>query len=161
MPAILERLGRGRTASRSLRCAARVHLDQHAPSLFRFVRELIDEGRPPGIRNGLGEHPRSQASDVQIFDHNQAEIANQPPADFVVGVGVLVFDVRVGGLQHSDRFASPVTALLASRHFALRLPQSGKGFTVVARVLNLSPVSRAGQPGLVRANRARLGVALL
>ena len=161
MPSLAQRLGIGRAAHTSLRSAAGIYLDEQPTSLFHFVDELVDEGRPTGIRYGLGEHPRSQASDVQIFDHNQAEIANQPPADFVVEVGVLVFDVRVGGLQHSDRFASPVTALLASRHFALRLPQSGKGFTVVARVLNLSPVSRAGQPGLVRANRARLGVALL
>src|SRR2546427_722740 len=99
MPTLAQRFGYTRSTETSLRCAARIHFHQHAPSFFRFVRELVEERRPSGIIDGLGEHARRQAFDVQIFDRDQTTALNYKTRGLVVKVSALVSDVRVRALQ--------------------------------------------------------------
>jgi hypothetical protein len=145
MPTLAQSLRHTCPASASLRRAAGVHLDEQPTSLFRFVGQLVDQGRPPGIRYGLGEHSGCQAFDVQIFDHDQAKVANQPPADLVVKIRALIADVRVSGLKLAHGFLPIIAAPFAPRHLALCPPEFRLRPSGVARVLNPGPVRESSE----------------
>ena len=57
-------------AEACLTSAARVNLDQSAPSIFGFVRNLTDQGSPRSILNRLNEQATRQAFDLQVFHSN-------------------------------------------------------------------------------------------
>jgi hypothetical protein len=71
---VAESLSHCRVADACLTGAARVYLDQSAPSIFSFVRNLRDQSSPTGIVNRLGKQAACHALEVQIFDHNRSEI---------------------------------------------------------------------------------------
>src|ERR1700674_2448836 len=72
MPALAQGLRDVGTARTVLRRATRINLHQHPTSVFGFVGELIDEGRPTSIVDRLRQPPGGQSFDVQIFDRDQA-----------------------------------------------------------------------------------------
>src|SRR5207253_4343450 len=90
MPTLAQGLGYACPTETSLRRATRINLHDYPASFFRFAEQFVDEGRPSGIIDGLGEHSRCQAFDIQIFDGNQAVLINQRPRYLMVEISALV-----------------------------------------------------------------------
>jgi len=130
---------------------------QLAPSLCRFVRKLIDERRPSGIVDGLGEHAAGQTLDVQILNRDHPIGLDQGPSDFVLKVSPLVLDLGVRLLEQQDSFAAILAPALAACHTAPSQSQLGLCPLVVARVGDLCAISerrKGGQPDI----KPRVGI---
>jgi hypothetical protein len=118
---------------------------QLTTSLCRFVRELCDERRPPGVIYRLGQHSSGHPSYVQLFNDYQAEQRYQCSRHLVREVCALVTHMRVGALQGSNRFLSVITTAFTAGNRTLRPPDFGMGFFVVSGVFNLGPIRQSGE----------------
>ncbi len=145
MPSLAESFRRVRSTETCLRCAACVNLNQVTTSVFSFVRDLIQKGRPSGIVNAFGKHSTCQAFNVQVLDSDNSEVRHQPMTDFVVKVRALVSDVRVCAPKKLNGFPATVRAFLATGNFALRLAECGLCRSGVARVINLCAIGERGK----------------
>src|SRR5215831_13872541 len=110
MPSLAQCLRIWRSTHASLRRSTRVYFQQHATSLFRFVRELGDERRPSGVINGLGEHSTGQSLDVQVLYNDESKENNQCPGNFVREIRPLVAHMGMSAVQVSNGFLSAITA---------------------------------------------------
>ncbi len=114
-----ESLSHCRAADAGLTGAARVYLDQSAPSIFSFVRNLRDKSSPTGIVNRLGKHAACHAFEVQIFDNNRSEILYQPERETMLELLPLIPDSSVNLLEQYNCFAAAIRAFLAPCNLAL------------------------------------------
>ena len=114
-----ESLSHGRAADACLTGAARVYLDQSAPSIFSFVRNLTDKSSPTGIVNRLGKQAACHAFEVQIFDNNRSEILYQPERETMLELVPLIPDSSVNLLEQYNCFAAAIRAFLAPCNLAL------------------------------------------
>jgi hypothetical protein len=112
-----ENLSHPRTAEACLTGAARVYLDQSAPSIFGFVRNLRDKGSPRSIVYRLSQHATRQAFDVQVFDNYRSEILDQPEREPVLKFVPLIPDSSVNLLEQGDGLATTMRALLGPSLF--------------------------------------------
>src|SRR4030095_8284149 len=145
MPSLAQPLRIRRSAHASLRCASGGRFHQLTTSLCRFVRELCDERRPPGVIYRPGQHSGGHALHVQLFNHYQPEQNHQSSRYLVREILSLVTHMRVSALQVSNGFLSVITASLATGNLSLRPPEFGLGFFVVSGILNLGPVRQRGE----------------
>jgi hypothetical protein len=128
-----------------LRRSTGVDFHQHAPSFCRFIRELLDERRPSGVIDGLGQPSTGQAFYVQLFNHNQPEHRNQRPGYLVREIRSLIAYMLMSALQLSNGFLSVVTASLAAGSFALRSPKRGLSLFVISGIFDLGSVRECGE----------------
>ncbi len=147
MPALAQRLGCVRSTKTSLTRTTSVHLNQAATSVFSFVRDFIEKGRPSGIIDTLGKHPACKSFDVQIFDGYHAIIVDQPTRNLVVKVRPLIMDVRVRSLQKLYGFPATMRTFLSSGNLTLCLAEFCLCLTVVAWIVNLRSIRKRGKRG--------------
>src|SRR5215470_2894401 len=120
MPSLAQCLRIRRPTHASLRRPIGGRFHKLTTSLRRFVCELCDEGRPPGVIYRLGQHSSGHALYVQLFNGYQAEQRDQRSRHLVREVCALVTHMRVGAMQVSNGFLSVITASLASGNLTLR-----------------------------------------
>src|SRR5262245_12665272 len=145
MPSLAQCLRIRRSAHASLRRPIGGHFHQLTTSLCRFVRELCDERRPPGVINRFGQHSSGQSLYIQLFNGYQPKHRDQCSRQLVREVCALAAHMRVGALQVSNGFLSVITAAFTASNFTLRPPESGLGFFVVSGVFNLGPIRQGGE----------------
>ncbi len=73
-----------------LACIPRVYFDQLATSVFSFVAQHGNEGRPAYIVNRFREHPTRQAFYVQVFDYDGPEISYKFACFLVLKIFTLI-----------------------------------------------------------------------
>ncbi len=117
-----ESLAHCRAADAGLTGAARVYLDQSAPSIFSLVRNLTDKSSPTGIVNRLGKQAACHAFEVQIFDNNRSKILYQPEPETMLELGPLIPDSSVTLLEQYNCFAA-----------AIRVKDSKEGLRLIWR----------------------------
>ncbi len=175
MPALAQPLGRACSANACLTCAVGIDLFQHTSSIFRFVREHVEKGRPSGIINGLGEHSACQPFDVQIFDGDNLIVIDEPTRNLVLKVPTLICDVKMRARQELNLcgyiprsllrksyrillfkrrsllrkklicFPATVRAFLSSCYFALSASQPRLRFSIPTRIVNLCAVAQGSE----------------
>src|SRR5262245_10718703 len=145
MPSLAQCLRIRRSTHASLRRPIGRRFHQLTTSLCRFVRELCDERRPPGVINRLGQHSCGQALYIQLFNGYQAEQHDQRSRHLMREVCALVAHMRVDALQVSNGFLSITTAAFTASNLTLRPPESGLGFFVVSGVFNLGSIRQSGE----------------
>src|SRR5215468_6466197 len=145
MPSLAKCLRIRRSAHASLRRATRVNLHQRTTSFCRFVHELCDESRPPGVINRFSQHSCGHTLYVQLFNGYQAEQRDQRSRHLMREVCALVTHMRVCALQVSNSFLSVITAAFTASNLTLRPPEFGLGFFVVSGVFNLGSIRQSGE----------------
>ena len=145
MPSLAQCLRIRRSTHASLRRPIGGHFHQLTTSLYRFVRKLCDERRPPGVINRLGQHSSGHASYVQLFNGYQAEQRDQTSRHLVREVCALVTHMRVGALQVSNGFLLVITTAFTAGNRTLRSSKFGMGFFVVSGVFNLASIRQSGE----------------
>ena len=133
---VRESLRHRSSAEACLTGAARVYLQQIAPSIFGFVRNLGDKGSPGSIVNRLGKHAASQALGLQVFDNNRSEVFNQPERKAMLKLIPLIPDSSVNLWKQGNRFVPPVRALLAACNLSLRSTKTGFRLPIESGIRN-------------------------
>lgn len=142
-----ERLSDCCPAKTGLRRTGRIYLNKHASGAFSLVRDHVQELRPSGIVNALGEHSACQTLDVQIFDRDQSVVVNDLSRLFVMEISALIADVVVPPLEQKHGLAPPVRTFLPSRYAPLQAAEFGLSIAEPARVLNHDAVAQCGKGG--------------
>jgi hypothetical protein len=145
VPTIRQGLAHTGSARTGLACAPRVNLDQSSTGAFSLVSDHRQEHRPSRVVNGLRQHPGGKSLYVQILDGNQPVFVNQFPRELVLEIRPLIAHMNVGTLEQPHGLASPVAALLPSRHLTLTAAQTGLGIPVVPGILNLRAITQYGE----------------
>jgi hypothetical protein len=125
--------------------AARVYLDQSAPSVFSFVRNLKDQSSPTGIVHRLGQHSTGHALDLQILDHDGSVILDQPEREAMLKVVSLIPDSSVNLLQQHHGFTTPMRTFLATGDFALGTPEASLALLIPSRIGNRRAIGKGRQ----------------
>src|SRR5215475_7536293 len=145
MPSLAQCLRIRRPTHASLRRPMGGHFHQLTTSLCRFIRELGDERRPPGVIYRLGQHSSGHALYVQLFNSYQAKQRDQRSRHLVREVRALVAHMRVGALQLSNGFLSAITVALTAGNLTLRPPEFGLGLLIISGVFNLGSIRQGGE----------------
>lgn len=152
MPPLAECLGHVCAAYTCLARAVWIYLYKHATSIFRFVRDHVQEIAPSGIIDGLRQHPGGESFNVQIFDGDHAVVIDKPSADLVMKVRALVSDMNMRPLEKLYGLSPAIASLLTSCHLALRASQFRLRLSVVARAVYLRAVRQRGECGQANVN---------
>jgi hypothetical protein len=145
MPAIRKRLRNASPTNASLRCSARVNLDESPASVFSFVSEHRKESRPSCITNGLSQLASGQAFNVQILHGNCAVFVNQFAREFVLKVRTLIADQNMSSLKQLDCLEPSCASSLAPGYLALTTAQSRLSIPIVARIGDCRAISEHGE----------------
>jgi hypothetical protein len=109
MSSLCEGLGNGLAALAAI--DARIfgsHTHQPAPSLFRFVRNMVEELPPSGVTYTLGQVViPDHASDIQILDGNKSEAVYNISGNLMMKIGTLISDSSMQARQN-DPCASSI-----------------------------------------------------
>lgn len=110
-----------------LRSPARIDADELAPGSLSLVCEHLNQLRPRGVVDVLGEHSGRQAFDVEVFDRYPAEAADYIAANLVQGIAPSIGDARLELCKSALALGSDVRSALASgkRTLAAAQPLSG------------------------------------
>lgn len=105
-----------------------------------IVRELLKEGVPTRIVNGLRQHATRQPFNIQVLDRNHAEPVHQLAAGIVVECGALITDSTVRfGYEHAD-LATPIASPFATGKSALCAPQMSESASELSGILYLRTI---------------------
>ena len=134
---------RHRAARRaSLRRVPGIDRDHSRTSIFRFVREYLEELRPARVVRGLREPGPRDALDVEGFVGDQAVAVYQLTGLLVVEVSSLVRRLLVQTSDFRTSLTAAMGAFLLPGYGALRPPEFLLSLPVVARRLNRLVVGR-------------------
>lgn len=142
VPTIRQRLGHGGSAYACLAGSPGIDVNESPTGACSLVSDHRQEHRPSRVVNGLRQHPGGKSLCVQILDGNQPVFVNQFPRELVLEIRPLIAHMNVGTLEQPHGLASPVAALLPSRHLTLTAAQTGLGIPVVPGILNLRAITQ-------------------
>jgi hypothetical protein len=152
MKTIFERLTDLCAAGARLTCTSGINSHQQPTSFFRFVSQHLEKVRPPGIVDGLSEHPPGQSFDVEIFDGNQPKVVDQSTRHFVVKIRTLIKNVRVNTLKYLNRFAPAVRSFLTPRHTPLGYTQFRLGASIPTWIVDRGTIRERRERGEAHVN---------
>ena len=136
MFSIREQLWHRGSANAGLRSASRIHSNQLPTSVFGFVGNFCNEGRPASVLHRLGQHSSGKTLDVQVFDNDCAEVSKNIERLPMLVLVTQTRDSSVNLLEQSNRFASAIRAFLATNDPALCSTKFGFGGAIPARIRN-------------------------
>lgn len=84
MPALAKCLSDFCPTQAGLRSASRIHSNKHTPSIFRFVRDHVQELPPASIVNRLAHSSASKPLNVQILSGDQSILVDQSARQLMV-----------------------------------------------------------------------------
>ena len=128
------------TARAHLTCASGVHLQQLTTSLFRFVRQHLNEGTPAGIADALSKPVvLDHIAYLQVFDTDCAELLDVRVSQFMQEILSLADDLLVCFSNKSPGPLPASGALLPPGESALSSSEDSFRFTEEPGVLYLCP----------------------
>jgi hypothetical protein len=124
----------------------RVYLQKLPASVFSFVGQPMDEGRPTDIVNCFRKQAARKTLDVKVFDNHGSEISYEFVGLLVLKIFTLVRHVSVRFLQQQDGFTTPFGLLvLAACYLALGTTEFCLRLLVVTRVFDGHPIGASGK----------------
>ena len=129
---------------------SRVHLAEHATSVFNFVAKAQEETAPTGVQNAFGVPRADHAFDIQLLREYDWILASDSRTDLMRECGPKVGDLGIDNLDLAARLLPVATARFLAGQSALSTSEATSPDTTEAWVVDLGTVREYGE--VVQAN---------